>query len=43
LPGSVERFPQPEVLKKWMEQAGFNGVKYARWTFDAVALHTGGK
>lgn len=40
LPGSVERFPSPEILKDWMDQAGFHDVKYDRWTFGAVALHT---
>ena len=40
LPGSVEKFPQPEVLKNWMEDAGFRHVKYERWTCGAVALHT---
>jgi demethylmenaquinone methyltransferase / 2-methoxy-6-polyprenyl-1,4-benzoquinol methylase len=40
LPGSVEKFPSPEILKGWMEQAGFHDVKYKRWTFGAVALHT---
>lgn len=40
LPTSVERFPSPEILKDWMEQTGFREVKYERWTFGAVALHT---
>ncbi|HEV2422769.1 MAG TPA: bifunctional demethylmenaquinone methyltransferase/2-methoxy-6-polyprenyl-1,4-benzoquinol methylase UbiE [Candidatus Acidoferrales bacterium] len=39
LPGSVETFPPPEILRSWMEQAGFNNVEYERWTFGAVALH----
>ena len=39
LPGSVERFPRPEVLKSWMEEVGFTNVKYERWTCGAVALH----
>lgn len=39
LPGSVKKFPSPEILKDWMEQAGFCDVKYERWTFGAVALH----
>jgi demethylmenaquinone methyltransferase/2-methoxy-6-polyprenyl-1,4-benzoquinol methylase len=39
LPSSVQRFPQPETLKKWIEDAGFSGVAYERWTFGAVALH----
>jgi demethylmenaquinone methyltransferase / 2-methoxy-6-polyprenyl-1,4-benzoquinol methylase len=41
LPGSVERFPGPEILKNWMEDVGFSGVNYERWTFGAVALHSG--
>jgi demethylmenaquinone methyltransferase / 2-methoxy-6-polyprenyl-1,4-benzoquinol methylase len=40
LPGSVERFPNPDVLKNWMEEAGFRNVKCERWTCGAVALHT---
>jgi demethylmenaquinone methyltransferase / 2-methoxy-6-polyprenyl-1,4-benzoquinol methylase len=40
LPGSVAKFPQPEILKTWMEEAGFTGVKYEPWTLGAVALHT---
>jgi demethylmenaquinone methyltransferase / 2-methoxy-6-polyprenyl-1,4-benzoquinol methylase len=40
LPGSVEKFPRPEILKIWMEEAGFSGVDYERWTFGAVALHS---
>lgn len=40
LPGSVEKFPSPEILRDWMVQAGFREVEYQRWTFGAVALHT---
>lgn len=40
LPGSVEKFPSPGILKDWMEQAGLHEVNYERWTFGAVALHT---
>lgn len=40
LPGSVKKFPSPESLKNWMEQAGFREVRYERWTCGAVALHT---
>lgn len=40
LPGSVEKFPPPEILKEWILQAGFREVSYERWTFGAVALHT---
>lgn len=39
LPGSVQKFPHPEMLKTWMERAGFQDVRYERWTFGAVALH----
>ena len=39
LPGSVRKFPHPETLKNWMEQAGFKNISYERWTFGAVALH----
>ena len=40
LPGSVKKFPQPEILKTWMEEAGFQSVKYERWMCGAVALHS---
>jgi demethylmenaquinone methyltransferase / 2-methoxy-6-polyprenyl-1,4-benzoquinol methylase len=40
LPTSVEKFPCPDVLKSWMEEAGFANVRYERWTCGAVALHT---
>lgn len=40
LPASVRKFPRPEVLKNWMEQAGFAELSCERWTFGAVALHT---
>ena len=39
LPGSVKKFPPPEVLRTWMQQAGFKNVEFERWTFGAVALH----
>lgn len=39
LPGSVEKFPGPKVLRSWMEQTGFKNVEYERWTLGAVALH----
>lgn len=39
LPSSVEKFPPPEILRSWMEQAGFKNVEHERWTFGAVALH----
>lgn len=40
LPGSVEKFPPPEVLRSWMQEAGFKNVECERWTCGAVALHT---
>ncbi len=39
LPGSVRKFPHPEMLRNWIEQAGFQNANYERWTFGAVALH----
>lgn len=39
LPGSVEKFPPPEILRSWMKETGFKNVEYERWTFGAVALH----
>lgn len=39
LPGSVEKFPPPQTLRSWMQEAGFKNVEYERWTFGAVALH----
>lgn len=41
LPSSVQKFPDAETLKSWMERAGFSDVKYERWTFGGVALHCG--
>lgn len=43
LPGSVERFPAPEVLVEWMKETGFDGVEYVLWNFGSVALHVGSK
>ncbi|MGB7173575.1 MAG: bifunctional demethylmenaquinone methyltransferase/2-methoxy-6-polyprenyl-1,4-benzoquinol methylase UbiE [Candidatus Acidiferrales bacterium] len=39
LPGSVKKFPRPEVLANWMEQTGFHEVEFERWTWGIVALH----
>ncbi|HXT87237.1 MAG TPA: bifunctional demethylmenaquinone methyltransferase/2-methoxy-6-polyprenyl-1,4-benzoquinol methylase UbiE [Verrucomicrobiae bacterium] len=39
LPTSVQKFPNPETLKSWIEDAGFKDVSYERWTFGAVALY----
>ena len=43
LPRSVRQFPQPRVLKEWLEAAGFENVQYERWTCGIVALHRGTK
>jgi len=39
LPRSVRKFPQPQVLKEWMEAAGFQNAQFERWTCGIVALH----
>ena len=41
LPRSVQKFPQPQVLKEWMEAAGFQNAQCERWTCGIVALHRG--
>jgi demethylmenaquinone methyltransferase / 2-methoxy-6-polyprenyl-1,4-benzoquinol methylase len=43
LPQSVRKFPQPQILKEWIEAAGFANVQYERWTCGIVALHRGAK
>lgn len=43
LPQSVQKFPQPQILKEWLEAAGFENVWYERWTCGIVALHRGAK
>lgn len=43
LPQSVRRFPQPQILKEWLEAAGFENVQYERWTCGIVALHRGAR
>lgn len=43
LPQSVRKFPQPPVLKEWIEAAGFGNVQFERWTCGIVALHRGAK
>ena len=40
LPDSVAKFPSPEDLAARMSRAGFEEVRFERWTFGAVALHT---
>lgn len=39
LPGSVRRFPRPQILKEWMENAGFENARFEQWTCGIVALH----
>jgi len=39
LPQSVQKFPQPQILKEWIEAAGFENVEHERWTCGIVALH----
>ncbi|HVA71475.1 MAG TPA: bifunctional demethylmenaquinone methyltransferase/2-methoxy-6-polyprenyl-1,4-benzoquinol methylase UbiE [Candidatus Limnocylindrales bacterium] len=39
LPGSVRRFPRPQILKEWMESAGFENTRFERWTCGIVTLH----
>lgn len=40
LPSSVSRFPRPAELARLMENRGFQGVRFERWTGGIVALHT---
>lgn len=42
LPESVERFPQPEVLRRMMDSAGFS-TSYRLFTGGITALHVGDK
>lgn len=39
LPGSIAKFPGPEELALWIEQAGFSDVSSVIWGFGAIALH----
>lgn len=43
LPGSVAKFPSPEVFADWIRETGFGEVKFVLWNFGSVALHTGVK
>ncbi|MHB8411735.1 MAG: bifunctional demethylmenaquinone methyltransferase/2-methoxy-6-polyprenyl-1,4-benzoquinol methylase UbiE [Candidatus Acidiferrales bacterium] len=43
LPRSVQKFPQPQVLRGWMEAAGFQNAQFERWTCGIVALHRGAR
>ena len=43
LPNSVSKFPPPDELSRWMEQAGFTDVEFSLWNFGSVALHIGSK
>ncbi len=40
LPNSVEKFPSAEELAGLLERAGFADVRFERWSFGIVALHT---
>ena len=41
LPGSVAKFPSPEVLAALMEKSEFADLRIASWNFGSVILHTG--
>ena len=41
LPASVQRFPGPEDLKRFLRDAGFEDVRYRLFAGGIVALHTG--
>jgi len=43
LPASVERFPEPEEMKKKMEAAGFKDVSWTHYTFGIAGLFGGKK
>jgi demethylmenaquinone methyltransferase/2-methoxy-6-polyprenyl-1,4-benzoquinol methylase len=43
LPQSVLEFPQPALLARMMQEAGFTRVKYRLQTFGISALHVGEK
>jgi demethylmenaquinone methyltransferase / 2-methoxy-6-polyprenyl-1,4-benzoquinol methylase len=43
LPQSTVAFPDPEALKRMMEQAGLRNVIYQELMFGAVAIHVGVK
>jgi demethylmenaquinone methyltransferase/2-methoxy-6-polyprenyl-1,4-benzoquinol methylase len=43
LPHSTVDFPEPETLKRMMEQAGLRNVLYRELMFGAVAIHMGVK
>lgn len=40
---SIRRFPDADSFKTMIEQAGFSRVRYERFTFGVVSLHTGWK
>lgn len=40
---SIRRFPDADNFKTMIEQAGFSRVRYERFTFGVVSLHTGWK
>ncbi len=43
LPGSVVKFPSPQVLRELMERNGFTDVRVLSWNFGSVLLHIGRK
>ncbi len=43
LPNSVTRFPTPPQLAAWLEQAGFAGIRFQRFTGGIAVLHTARK
>jgi demethylmenaquinone methyltransferase/2-methoxy-6-polyprenyl-1,4-benzoquinol methylase len=43
LPSSVTKFPPPAQLAAWLENAGFENVRFELWKLGSVALHTGAK
>ncbi|MFL6299806.1 MAG: class I SAM-dependent methyltransferase, partial [Terriglobales bacterium] len=43
LPASVERFPEPELMMRKMEAAGFVDVSWTPYTFGIAGLFRGKK
>lgn len=43
LPGSVERFPEPEEFLEWLREAGFPEVSWRKLTFGIAVLYWGKK
>jgi demethylmenaquinone methyltransferase/2-methoxy-6-polyprenyl-1,4-benzoquinol methylase len=40
---SIQGFPEPDVLVRLFEEAGFREPRYVRFSFGIVAIHTGSK